>query len=100
MENAVPITTRKKRNKMLRILSAKKLNAFYQQHLGQKRSVLFESENKDGFIHGFTDNYIKVKTNYNSDLINQIRSVKLSEMDMEASIIASFEDAVYAQTAL
>src|ERR1700741_344988 len=61
MEGTVPYAERKKRNKMLRILSAKKLRHFYEQHIGKQHKVLFEQENKDGFMFGFTENYLKVK---------------------------------------
>lgn len=87
IKNVVPIAVRKKRNKMLRILSAKKLRYFYQQHLGETRTVLFEADNKDGFMHGFTDNYIKVKTPYNSALINQLEQVKLTELDADGCVL-------------
>jgi threonylcarbamoyladenosine tRNA methylthiotransferase MtaB len=93
LNNAVPIATRKKRNKMLRILSAKKTHHFYQQHIDNKRTVLFESDNKDGQMHGFTDNYIKVKTNYNAQLINQLLSVKLTSIDADGEMIIEFTDA-------
>lgn len=88
-KDIVPVAMRKKRNKMLRILSAKKLRHFYEQHLGETRTVLFESDNKDGFMHGFTDNYIKVKTTYKPELINQLREVKLEELDADGCILAN-----------
>ncbi len=87
LENVVPIATRKKRNKMLRILSAKKLRHFYEQHIGETRSVLFEADNKDGFMHGFTDNYIKVKTPYNPLLVNQLKQVRLKELDVDGNVL-------------
>jgi len=87
IKDAVPVATRKKRNKMLRILSAKKLHHFYEQHIGQTRSVLFEADNKNGFMHGFTDNYIKVKTPYDSSLINQLKEVQLKELDAEGNVM-------------
>lgn len=87
LKNVVPVATRKKRNKMLRILSAKKLRHFYEQHLGETRTVLFEGDNKDGFMHGFTDNYIKVKTPYNPDLVNQLRQVDLKELDADGCVL-------------
>jgi threonylcarbamoyladenosine tRNA methylthiotransferase MtaB len=86
MEDIVPIAIRKKRNKMLRILSAKKLRHFYEQHLGETRTVLFEGDNKEGFMHGFTDNYIKVKTPYDPDLINQLKEVYLKELDADGCV--------------
>ncbi len=87
LKEVVPVVLRKKRNKMLRILSAKKLRHFYEQHLGETRTVLFESDNKAGFMHGFTDNYIKVKTPYNADLINQLKQVDLKELDADGDIL-------------
>ena len=89
LKDIVPIAIRKKRNKMLRILSAKKLRHFYEQHLGETRIVLFEADNKKGFMHGFTDNYIKVKTPYNPELINQLKQVDLKELDADGSVIIS-----------
>ncbi|MGB5355433.1 MAG: tRNA (N(6)-L-threonylcarbamoyladenosine(37)-C(2))-methylthiotransferase MtaB [Eudoraea sp.] len=80
MPNAVPKAIRRKRSKMLRGLSAKKRRAFYEQQLGSKHVVLFESENKDGYIQGFTENYVKVKTPWNPDLINTLNEVFLEEL--------------------
>ena len=90
LKDTVPIPIRKKRNKMLRILSAKKIRHFYEQHLGETRIVLFEGDNKGGFMHGFTDNYIKVKTPFNSLLINQLRQVSLKELDPDGSVLAEY----------
>jgi threonylcarbamoyladenosine tRNA methylthiotransferase MtaB len=87
MKDVVPVATRKKRNKMLRILSAKKLRHFYEQHLGEARIVLFEGDNKEGFMHGFTDNYVKVKTPYDASLVNQLRKVQLKELDADGSVL-------------
>lgn len=87
LPDAVPVAVRKKRNKMLRILSAKKLRSFYEQHLGETRTVLFEGDNKEGFMHGFTDNYVKVKTPFNASLINQLKSVVLKQLDADGSVL-------------
>ena len=61
MTGEIPLKVRKKRSKMLRGLSVKKRRNFYESQLKSKRTVLFEGENKQGYIHGFTENYIKVK---------------------------------------
>jgi threonylcarbamoyladenosine tRNA methylthiotransferase MtaB len=90
LEGEVPIAERKRRNKMLRILSTKKLQQFYQSHLGEIRPVLFESDNKNGFMHGFTDNYIKVKTPFNPDLINKILPLKLERLNAEMTVDIAF----------
>lgn len=71
MDNIVPIPTRQYRNKVLRQLSYKKLHRFSEMYQHQKRSVLFESE-KNGWIEGYSDNYIKVKTAFRPELENTI----------------------------
>ena len=80
MDNSVPKATRMKRSKLLRGLSVKKRRAFYESQLGATRTVLFESENKLGYIHGFTENYVKVKAPWNPDLVNTTLEVKLTEI--------------------
>ena len=80
MDNSVPKAKRMKRSKLLRGLSVKKRRAFYESQLGATRTVLFESENKLGYIHGFTENYVKVKAPWNPDLVNTIHKVKLTEI--------------------
>lgn len=86
MEGVVPMSVRNKRSKMLRGLSAKKRRAFYESQLGTTHTVLFENENKDGFIHGFTENYIKVKALWNPALVNTLAEVMLSEIDSDGLV--------------
>jgi threonylcarbamoyladenosine tRNA methylthiotransferase MtaB len=71
MEGKVEYSERKRRNKMLRILSAKKLRAFYEKHLSKEFTVLFEHENKNGVMNGFTENYIKIVYPYDVNLVNK-----------------------------
>lgn len=94
MEGVVPIAERKRRNKMLRILSEKKKMAFYQQFLGETLPVLWEHENKDGVMHGFTSNYIRVSKPFNESSVNQIEKVKLDkiEADGSVSVVPIFDD--------
>jgi threonylcarbamoyladenosine tRNA methylthiotransferase MtaB len=80
MNGVVPIPERKRRNKMLRILSEKKKRAFYESQLGQIRPVLFEAENKEGFMLGYTDNYVRVKTYWNPQWANTTKSLKLNDI--------------------
>ena len=80
MDGVVPIKERKRRNKMLRILSAKKQRAFYESQLGNTLSVLWEGENKGGYITGFTQNYVRVKTFWNPELVNTIQTVTLKDI--------------------
>ncbi|WP_407675823.1 tRNA (N(6)-L-threonylcarbamoyladenosine(37)-C(2))-methylthiotransferase MtaB [Phaeocystidibacter marisrubri] len=81
MDGVVPKDIRKKRNKMLRVLSAKKRRAFYEDQMNTVRRVLFEGENKEGWIHGFTENYVKVKTHWDPALVNSVAEVKLTSID-------------------
>lgn len=62
LNGIIPKKVRAKRSKMLRGLSAKKRHSFYENQLGNRLTVLFENENKEGYINGFTENYVKVKT--------------------------------------
>ena len=80
MENPVPMQIRRQRNEMMRILSEKKRRYFYQQHIGQTRSVLLEGSKIEGKMVGFTDNYIKVLLDFDENLINSICKVKLEEL--------------------
>ena len=81
---------RQKRSKMLRGLSAKKRRAFYESQLNTIRVVLFENENKSGYIQGFTENYVKVKTPWNPDLCNTIHDVKLLKIDEDGLVRFEF----------
>ncbi|WP_372746296.1 tRNA (N(6)-L-threonylcarbamoyladenosine(37)-C(2))-methylthiotransferase MtaB [Lutibacter sp.] len=86
MDGVVPLKVRNKRSKMLRGLSVKKRRAFYESQLGNESTVLFESENKDGYIHGFTENYVKVKTPWNPELVNTLHPIKLTTIDEDGSV--------------
>jgi len=90
MPRVVPKNVRSKRSKMLRGLSVKKRRSFYESQLGNKRTVLFESENKEGYIHGFTDNYIKVKTPWNPELVNTLHEVTLSDIYEDGLVQINF----------
>ena len=92
MADPVPLNIRNKRSKMLRALSVKKRRAFYQSQLGSTRTVLFEGENKDGYIHGFTENYVKVKSPWNPGLVNTLHQVKLTEIDVDGLVRFEFEE--------
>lgn len=90
MKGVVSKATRAKRSKMLRGLSAKKRRAFYESQLGNSLTVLFEGENKQGYIHGFTQNYVKVKHPWNPDLVNTLREVTLLEIDEDGMVRFEF----------
>jgi len=90
MPNAVPMNIRNKRSKMLRGLSVKKRRAFYESQIGTNRTVLFESENKEGYIHGFTENYVKVKAPWNPELANTLQEINLTRIDEDGSVRMEF----------
>lgn len=81
MTDVVPVHIRKQRNKMLRILSEKKLRAFGESHTGTHQQVLFEIEEKNGMMFGYTPNYIRVGAEYRAECSNQIIDVQLSGYD-------------------
>ena len=90
MDGVVPNNVRAKRSKMLRGLSVKKRRAFYESQLGTTRTVLFESENKEGYIHGFTENYVKVKTPWDPALVNTLHEIQLTRIDEDGSVRMEF----------
>lgn len=90
MDGVVPQNVRKKRSKMLRGLSVKKRRAFYERQLGNTLEVLFEGENKEGYIHGFTENYVKVKMPWNPIYVNTLHLVKLTEIDEDGLVRFEF----------
>ncbi len=76
MEGAVPGAQRSDRSKMLHILSEKKRRSFYESQLGAEDLILFEGDIKDGYMHGFSRNYVKVRTEYDPLLVNEVVPVK------------------------
>ncbi|WP_396166452.1 tRNA (N(6)-L-threonylcarbamoyladenosine(37)-C(2))-methylthiotransferase MtaB [Flavobacterium sp.] len=92
MEGVVAMNVRSKRSKMLRGLSVKKRRAFYESQIGTNRTVLFESENKEGYIHGFTENYVKVKTPWNPELVNTLHEINLTRIDEDGSVRMEFRN--------
>ncbi|NML59061.1 tRNA (N(6)-L-threonylcarbamoyladenosine(37)-C(2))-methylthiotransferase MtaB [Chryseobacterium cheonjiense] len=93
MDGIVPIPERKRRNKMLRILSEKKKMAFYQTQLGKTLPVLWEHENKDGKMFGFTENYVRVQKDFDETSVNQIELLNLEKIlsDGTVSVQSSYE---------
>jgi threonylcarbamoyladenosine tRNA methylthiotransferase MtaB len=90
MGGIVPANVRAKRSKMLRGLSVKKRRAFYESQIGTNRTVLFESDNKEGYIHGFTENYVRVKTPWNPELANTLQEINLTKIDEDGSVRMEF----------
>jgi threonylcarbamoyladenosine tRNA methylthiotransferase MtaB len=90
MEGVVPKKVRAKRSKMLRGLSAKMRRAFYESQLDKTLTVLFEGENKEGYIHGFTQNYVKVKAPWNPGFVNTLHKVNLTSIDEDGLVRFDF----------
>lgn len=90
MDGVVADAVRAKRSKMLRGLSAKKRHSFYESQLGKERTVLFESDHKQGYIHGFTENYVKVKAPWDPMLVNTLRKVRLTKIDVDGLVRFEF----------
>ncbi|WP_028374851.1 tRNA (N(6)-L-threonylcarbamoyladenosine(37)-C(2))-methylthiotransferase MtaB [Leeuwenhoekiella sp. MAR_2009_132] len=92
MSGAVSLKVRKKRSKMLRGLSAKKRRAFYESQLNTTHKVLFEGENKHGYINGFTENYVKVKAPWDPALVNTIHQIELTEIDEDGLVRFTYQN--------
>jgi len=86
MTGSVPGSTRTERSKMLHILSDKKRRAFYETQLNKTDEVLFEGDIKDGFMHGFTRNYVKVRTKYDPVLVNELKTVYLTNISPNGDV--------------
>ncbi len=86
MKGTVPGSTRAERSKMLHILSDKKRRAFYFSQLGRSEEVLFEGDIKEGYMHGFTRNYVKVKTKFDPVLVNELKSVTLTQISPDGDV--------------
>lgn len=86
----VPMEKRRERSKMLHILSDKKKRAFYEENLGSTRVALFEAEEDNGMMYGFTENYVKVKVPFDANLVNSFQKVKLDEIDRDGIVKVSF----------
>lgn len=87
---AVPMNIRNKRSKMLRGLSVKKRRVFYESQVGKELNVLLEGESKNGQMFGFTENYVKVQTAYNPNLINTSQRVILTGIDDNGHVEIDF----------
>jgi len=93
MAGVVSKKVRNKRSRMLRSLSVKKRRAFYESQIGSTLNVLFEGENKEGYIHGFTENYVKVKTPWNPDLVNTMHQIELMSIADDGLVTLEFKQA-------
>jgi threonylcarbamoyladenosine tRNA methylthiotransferase MtaB len=92
----VPMNIRKQRSQQLHILSNKKKRAFYEENVGRMEVVLFENENNDGYMFGFTSNYVKIKTPYNEKLTNTFQRISMDEIDRDGLMKCTLLETVIA----
>ncbi len=90
MEGVVDGAERQLRANQLRSLSEKKRRYFYEQHLGKTATVLFEAEENKGRMFGFTENYIKVSTQYDPLLVNELADVRLEQIGTDGEVQVEF----------
>jgi len=86
-KNIVSKNIRSKRSKLLRSLSVQLKRKFYKSQLGNTKDVLFETENRNGFIYGFSNNYVRIKTAWRKSLADQIVSFDLEDIDNDGLVI-------------
>ena len=86
MDLQVPDQIKIKRSMILRSLSDKKRRSFYQSQIGLDKTVLYEAENKKGYIYGYTENYIRVRSAWNPELANKLALVKIKSIDNEGFV--------------
>ena len=80
LNNVVPSNIRSKRSKLLRALSVQLKRKFYMSQLGTIKNVLFEPENRNGFIYGFSNNYVRIKTPWRSSIKDKIIPFELQNI--------------------
>lgn len=96
MKGVVAGSERNERSKMLHILSDKKRRAFYESQIGSEAEVLFEADQKSGYMHGFTKNYVKVRAKYDPVMVNELKAVKLVEITADGEVEVAELETVYA----
>ena len=96
LDDVVPMETRNKRSKMLRILSAKKKRKFYESQIGTEHTVLWEAANEEGFMTGFTENYVKVQTPFDAAKVNKTEKVFLDKIDGNGNVLVTILEPITA----
>jgi threonylcarbamoyladenosine tRNA methylthiotransferase MtaB len=81
MQGKIKTEERKRRSNILRILSEKKRQEFYRSMIGKKLEVLFEAENKDGKMKGFSSNYVKIVSDVKNEIINSFTEINITGLE-------------------
>jgi threonylcarbamoyladenosine tRNA methylthiotransferase MtaB len=81
LDGKVCASDKRDRSRRLHELSDRKKALFYKENTGRMARVLFESDNTGGWMHGFTENYIRVKTRYDQELVNRVVELRLEALD-------------------
>jgi threonylcarbamoyladenosine tRNA methylthiotransferase MtaB len=90
MAEPVPMDVRKERSKILHLLSDRKKRLFYEQNSGNIRNALLESEQDEGWMYGFTENYVKIRIPFDADLANQFKKVRLTKVNSDGTMDCEF----------
>lgn len=91
LSDVVPVNVRRERSKQLQILSEKKKRHFYSTQIGKDKTVLFEADEENGMMFGFTENYVKVKVPFEPNLTNQLIPVSLDKIDRDGLVKANIK---------
>ncbi len=83
MADVVPMDVRNQRSKQLRNLSEKKKRKFYAENINREATVLFENDVENGFMQGFTENYIRVISPLDERKINKLATIKMNKLNFE-----------------
>jgi threonylcarbamoyladenosine tRNA methylthiotransferase MtaB len=94
MDGVVPVEERQKRATMLRTLSEKKKRHFYEENLQKISTVLFEDDVENGFMHGFTENYVRIKAKYDPILVNEMKMVRLAAIDADGHMLVQEQEEI------
>lgn len=94
IDEVVPVGKRQERNKKLRILSLKKKRAFYTSQLNTRAEALMEATEQDGWMYGFTREYVKVKLPFQAELVNTLVPVHLKRIESEGHVLAELAEPV------
>lgn len=79
-DQKVPMNIRKQRSLIIQDISNKKKKAFYEENISYRAKILWESDNENGMMYGFSDNYIRVGRKFDEKYINQITQETLEDL--------------------